>query len=113
MIGVVLTGHVDDGTAGLQAIKACGGVAVVQDPCDAAESSMPRSALKYVEVDHCVPLAAMPALFASLGPGLEPGAHAGPGASCRAGRGGCRGALDAARGDGASDASRGRRGITD
>lgn len=55
-IGVILTGTMDDGTAGLQAIKACGGLAVVQDPDDAVEPDMPRSALKYVEVDHCGPV---------------------------------------------------------
>ncbi|WP_280155493.1 chemotaxis protein CheB [Piscinibacter sp. XHJ-5] len=66
VVGVVLTGRLDDGTAGLQAIKAYGGIAVVQDPGDAAESSMPASALKYVHVDHCVPLALMAGLLTSL-----------------------------------------------
>jgi two-component system chemotaxis response regulator CheB len=65
-IGVVLTGMLDDGTAGLQAIKLCGGVAIVQDPRDALEPSMPASALKHVKVDHCVPLASLPALLTSL-----------------------------------------------
>ena len=54
--GVILTGMLDDGTAGLQAIKACGGMAIVQDPNDAAYSSMPQSAISTVEVDRIVPL---------------------------------------------------------
>ena len=54
--GVILTGMLDDGTAGLQAIKACGGMAIVQDPEDAAYSSMPESAIANVEVDYIVPL---------------------------------------------------------
>jgi two-component system, chemotaxis family, protein-glutamate methylesterase/glutaminase len=66
VIGVVLTGLLDDGTAGLQAIKQCGGVAVVQDPKDAFEPSMPLSALKHVEIDHCVPLAKLGPLLCDL-----------------------------------------------
>ena len=54
--GVILTGMLDDGTAGLQAIKACGGMAIVQDPNDADYSSMPQSAISNVEVDRIVPL---------------------------------------------------------
>jgi two-component system, chemotaxis family, protein-glutamate methylesterase/glutaminase len=59
VIGVILTGGLDDGTAGLQGIKACGGFAVVQDPDTAFAREMPDSALKYVEVDRCVPLNAL------------------------------------------------------
>lgn len=58
-IGVVLTGDLDDGTAGLAAIKDCGGTAIVQDPATAFEPSMPASALANVAVDHCLPLAAI------------------------------------------------------
>jgi len=65
-VGVILTGRLDDGTAGLQAIKACGGTAVVQDPADAEVPDMPASALRDVEVDHCVTLAEMPHLLTSL-----------------------------------------------
>jgi two-component system, chemotaxis family, protein-glutamate methylesterase/glutaminase len=56
VIGVVLTGQMDDGSAGLKAIKECGGLAIVQDPASALEPEMPRSALASVDVDHCVPL---------------------------------------------------------
>ena len=55
VVGVVLTGTLDDGTAGLATIKARGGVAIVQDPKTAAFSSMPASALAYVDAER-VPL---------------------------------------------------------
>jgi two-component system chemotaxis response regulator CheB len=66
VVGVVLTGHLNDGTAGLRAIKRCGGTAVVQDPADAVAPEMPRSALAQVAVDHCVPLSEMAALLIRL-----------------------------------------------
>lgn len=66
VIGVVLTGMLDDGTAGLVAIKRCGGVTVVQDPKDAAYSGMPQSALDNLNVDFCVPIAEMGQLLATL-----------------------------------------------
>jgi two-component system chemotaxis response regulator CheB len=66
VIGVVLTGLLDDGTAGLRAIKKCGGVSVVQDPKDAAYSGMPLSALDNVNVDYCVPIADMGPLLTAL-----------------------------------------------
>ncbi len=76
-IGVVLTGMLDDGSAGLRAIKDCGGTVVVQDPTDAFEPSMPRSALAVVEADHVVPLAQMAAVLlriAKAGDGSDAGA---------------------------------------
>jgi two-component system chemotaxis response regulator CheB len=66
VIGIVLTGLLDDGTAGLIAIKKCGGVTLVQDPRDAAYSGMPISALDNADVDYCVPLADMGSLVERL-----------------------------------------------
>jgi two-component system chemotaxis response regulator CheB len=57
VIGVVLTGRLDDGSSGLRAIKDCGGVAIVQDPAEAEFPGMPESALEAVDIDYCVPLA--------------------------------------------------------
>ncbi|MGI4740388.1 MAG: chemotaxis protein CheB [Janthinobacterium lividum] len=66
VVGVVLTGMLHDGTAGLEFIKRCGGLAVVQDPADAEFSSMPESALRSVAIDYVVPLAQMGALLTQL-----------------------------------------------
>jgi two-component system chemotaxis response regulator CheB len=55
-IGVVLTGLLDDGSAGLKAIKQLGGIAVVQDPADAYAPGMPENAIANVQVDHVVEL---------------------------------------------------------
>jgi two-component system, chemotaxis family, protein-glutamate methylesterase/glutaminase len=65
-IGVVLTGALDDGTAGLWAIKLRGGTAIVQDPADAMHRSMPLNALDNVEVDYQLPAADMGALIARV-----------------------------------------------
>ncbi len=66
VIGVVLSGWLNDGSAGLHAVKRCGGIAVVQDPDDAAVPEMPRSALHHVDADHVVPGAAIAPLLAML-----------------------------------------------
>lgn len=56
-IGVLLTGMLDDGVAGLDAIKWCGGTTLVQDPADAAFPDLPRNAVDAVAVDQIMPLA--------------------------------------------------------
>ncbi|MEO6877984.1 MAG: chemotaxis protein CheB, partial [Gemmatimonadaceae bacterium] len=75
VIGVLLTGNLDDGTSGLAAIKRHGGLTIVQDPADALFPSMPDSAIRHVAVDRIVPLrdvgAALVALMAQPAPPNE------------------------------------------
>jgi len=65
-IGVVLTGALEDGTAGLRRIKREGGTTVVQDPTDAAYPSMPLHAIADVHPDHVVAVPDLPALLVDL-----------------------------------------------
>jgi len=66
VIGVILTGSLDDGTAGLWAVKASGGLTVVQEPADAFCPAMPLSALENVQVDYRAPLADLAPLLVRL-----------------------------------------------
>jgi two-component system chemotaxis response regulator CheB len=66
VVGVVLSGALDDGTAGLAAIKSAGGVAVVQDPAEALYPGMPSNARDQVAVDYCLPVAEIARLLARL-----------------------------------------------
>ena len=66
VIGVVLSGTLDDGTDGLRLIKQRGGATVVQDPADALYGDMPRNAIRDVDPDRVVPLAEMGAVLFDL-----------------------------------------------
>lgn len=66
VIGIVLTGFLDDGSLGLNAIERCGGTCVIQDPDDAEYPDMPRAALRNVKRPHVVPLAEMGGLVSTL-----------------------------------------------
>ena len=66
LIGVVLTGANFDGSDGLKRVKQRGGLAIVQEPSEAAASQMPRAALAATEVDHVVPLAGIAPLLEQL-----------------------------------------------
>jgi two-component system chemotaxis response regulator CheB len=65
-IAILLTGYLDDGTAGLIAVKRCGGTCIVQDPKDAEYPDMPQNALNQLKVDYCVPIAKMGELLYQL-----------------------------------------------
>lgn len=66
VIGVVLTGLLDDGTTGMWEIKRHQGVTVVQDPRDAQYPQMPQSVLEHVAVDYCLPVQEISPLLDSL-----------------------------------------------
>jgi len=66
VVAVVLSGALDDGSAGALAVKARGGTIIVQDPRDAEVSDMPANALRHVKADHCVTLERIPALLKRL-----------------------------------------------
>ena len=66
VIGVVLSGALNDGASGLWSIKRLGGIAIVQEPNQAAYPSMPRSALEYIEADYKVPSIEIASLLIQL-----------------------------------------------
>jgi two-component system chemotaxis response regulator CheB len=66
VIGLVLSGALNDGAAGLLAVRAGGGIAIVQDPADARVSAMPDNAARIAGADHCVPLDRLGPLLVEL-----------------------------------------------
>lgn len=66
VVGVVLSGTLDDGASGLRAVRRCGGIGVVQDPNDAEWPGMPQSAVDRGEADHVLPLDRMADFLARL-----------------------------------------------
>ena len=66
VIGILLTGYLDDGTSGMIAIKRCGGICIVQDPEDAEYPDMPKNVLNQLKVDYCLPIAEMGTLIYEL-----------------------------------------------
>jgi len=69
VVGVLLTGGGDDGTDGLNAIKAAGGISIVQDPSEAQHPSMPLNAMLYDHVDLVLPLAGIADYLIALAKG--------------------------------------------
>jgi two-component system chemotaxis response regulator CheB len=66
VIGIILTGSLNDGTAGLKEVRARGGKAIVQHPADASSPTMPMSALRHAGADYCVALKEIPSLLDEL-----------------------------------------------
>ncbi|WFU20855.1 chemotaxis protein CheB [Bradyrhizobium sp. CB1717] len=66
VIGLVLSGLLSDGAAGLNAIKRCGGMTIVQDPSEAIAVEMPQRALEAAGADLCVPAARLGDVLAEL-----------------------------------------------
>ena len=72
VVGVVLSGTRDDGSAGLAVIKASGGAAIVQDPKEAMYAGMPASAIAHVAVDAIVPSELVASTIAAIVNGKDP-----------------------------------------
>jgi two-component system chemotaxis response regulator CheB len=66
VIGVILTGALDDGAAGIVAVKEAGGVTIAQDPDEASAPGMPRSAIATGMIDHVLALRDIPILLEAL-----------------------------------------------
>ncbi|MGD9765798.1 MAG: chemotaxis protein CheB [Candidatus Binatia bacterium] len=90
VVGIVLSGGLDDGTRGLDVVKRAGGVAIAQDPDEAAVPHMPLSAIRFVHVDFVLSAVQMPSVIVRLaheriGPGKKIGSQSGRADRARAG----------------------------
>jgi len=65
-IGVILTGFLQDGLVGMNAIQRCGGFTVVQDPADAEYPDLPRNISRHIKVNYSTPIAQMGKLLVDL-----------------------------------------------
>ena len=76
VVGIILSGMLDDGTSGLWSVKRLGGRVIIQDPDDAEFGSMPRSVMEYVDVDCILPVSKiapeLQRLLQEEAPGTEP-----------------------------------------
>ena len=66
VIGIILSGFLDDGTSGLYTIKRLGGMAIVQEPKDAEQPDMPKNAMEYVKPDYIVAAADIAPVIAGI-----------------------------------------------
>jgi two-component system, chemotaxis family, protein-glutamate methylesterase/glutaminase len=66
VVGIILTGALDDGSAGLFAIKSRGGITIVQDPDEAFQPSMPAQALRHTKIDYRLPIRKIAPLLVRL-----------------------------------------------
>src|SRR5215217_1821575 len=72
LIAIVLTGANEDGARGIAAVKRLGGYTIVQNPVEAERAEMPRAALRAIEPDQVLSLAAIPPALAKLRASSEP-----------------------------------------
>jgi len=66
VVGVVLSGNLDDGSAGLREVTLRGGIGIVQDPAEALYPDMPRNALEFGNGHHSLPIAEIGAFLARI-----------------------------------------------
>jgi two-component system chemotaxis response regulator CheB len=66
VIGIILSGILNDGVSGLWTIQQHGGITIIQDPKDAEQSQLPENAQEYVEADYILAALDMAPLIAGL-----------------------------------------------